>query len=568
MYDEQQTPLHDVQPYQNHGNSYSSMIIVFLLGSCAIAVSVTPLLNDPTDLQFTTNIIVGSQYIGFLNMLLAVFICLGFMWKYKSWICSGIVRSQENRGINSDHLLASNSDVIDTHNTSNSNHSSYQIVLFGVGTIVYQVSRLVTQALQFYEPQQVIGIINSITFIICFSVYIMCLHKYNSAALKNCRMFHYSIAFLIGATVWSWILVTARPLWALSLDTDNTTTTSPGKTTCPSAEHTSMHPLNWTPAIVFDLMTIFLQPFYVEFLSITIECLINLWQSMRPHADTLSHVEMDEPSSNQTIQVDMKEDYRTIVDAEAAHSTADLTPAGGWSRRRRFHKCIFATLALIAVIIYCVMFVILIMGPFSGLFTIDLPLTTQNILMKCIQTAGHVVLIILFWTSLYWIQNSSENIRKGKLLTTEGYVLLLTTNVVFVYTLLKFIAAFKFPAELSIFFILFELIGIIRCWFQTQLIITAHYVHRSLQKLPKIVEYTLILIVAINLIEWAWISIMHKWIEDDVILDAYDPILVAAFGEVTATKVHLILDPLREVYAFHSAKVAFEVQKVKQIDRD
>ena len=49
---------------------------------------------------------------------------------------------------------------------------------------------------------------------------------------------------------------------------------------------------------------------------------------------------------------------------------------------------------------------------------------------------------------------------------------------------------------------------------------------------------------------------MHKWIEYDVILDVYDPILVTVFGEVTVKKTHLILHPLREVCAFHSAKLS------------
>ncbi len=543
---EQPTPLCDVLPYQNHGNAYPSLILVFLLGSCGIAISLIPLLSLPTDLQFTTNIILAFQYSGLFYMLLVIAISLLFICKYQQWACDGTIRNQTGSNLHHVQLLPEfHSESRDLSDTNRS--SSLQIVVFGIGSILNLITHIIIEAMKY--SLKTVEIINSSVMLLCCCVYIVFLNKYKGVTLKTSQLFQYSIAFIIGAEICAWVFFAVEPLWIISM----------GNATHPVSN-------NSTGMIIVEITEIFLQPFLLEFLSISVAYHFSLWHRLRGNKPTDYMYERYGTESNHSTRVVTHQDYRTIIDDTENQSINDIREGTVCSR---ILKCIIAILSTVTALFYFVTFIILIMGPFSGLFKISLPLATQNVMMKCIQTAVNVLLIIFGLLSLKKLQTSSENIMKVKQFTTEGFILLFTTSAVFVYTLLKFFAAFESSGSLdqTIFFIGFEIGCIIRYWFQTQMIITAHYVRRSAQKLPKIVEFTLIYVIAINLIEWTWIAIMHRWVEDEVALGVYDPILVAAFGEVTAKKTHLILDPFRVVHAFHSAAVAYRVQKVTQISR-
>ena len=45
-------------------------------------------------------------------------------------------------------------------------------------------------------------------------MYIITINRYFGASLKNEEMIQYGIAFMIGTSIWSWIIITVYPLYA------------------------------------------------------------------------------------------------------------------------------------------------------------------------------------------------------------------------------------------------------------------------------------------------------------------------------------------------------------------
>ncbi|XP_072050845.1 uncharacterized protein [Amphiura filiformis] len=533
-YHGRQTSLIELQPYKNHGNSFPGSILAFLLGSCGVAIALAPLV---THNQLKIPFIKGSYYFGYVYMFLAIVICLGYIWKHRSWTADGTITHHQHIRSNSHVQLLSQPSHSEVHHSS-----SFQIALFGVGSILYIVCNLLQLA---FEQEDVlihqIQLIDRCILLVCCIVYIIFLRKYTGATLKYSPWFHYSIAFIIGGDVCAWIFVTVRPLWKLSLDS------SPSFVSNNSTTH------KFDLEMILEITGTFLQPFFVEFFTISLSCLLSLWHTMRQDTSPL----LCDRNSNQASEImDEHQDYGAILDAETTYITAHLRQAQD-SRRHRFHKRIVVALSIFMGISFCVAGITFILGPFTEN---DIKKTTRNLLLRCILIVVFLPLVASTLASLRKLQNSTENIAKINQFTTEGYVLLLTATVQFTYLILQLIASIQTN---DILYIIYTPLSLMRMCMQTQLILAAHYVHRSAHKLPKLVEFTLIYVIALNLVEWLAVSFMHKWMEDNDTLDVYSPVFVAACGEVNTKIIHLVFDPLKEVYLFHSAVVAFEAQKVK-----
>ena len=81
---------------------------------------------------------------------------------------------------------------------------------------------------------------------------------------------------MIGVDAWMWIFITVEPLWTLSIDNSSMSEHS----------HTAFH-LNSTTVI--QIAESILQPFFIEFLSISAGCVLSLWFTMRD--DPRLHIE-------------------------------------------------------------------------------------------------------------------------------------------------------------------------------------------------------------------------------------------------------------------------------------
>ena len=153
---------------------------------------------------------------------------------------------------------------------------------------------------------------------------------------------------------------------------------------------------------------------------------------------------------------------------------------------------------------------------------------------------------------------------KIKQLTGSDNLLLFTTAVHFSYYCLRFIAAVgvlivkpKTSKLLLIYYMLFTIYSVAGKWTQTQVIITAHYIHRSGQKLPKVVEHKLIYIFVLSIAMWLDLSTEHGWIEDETDLSSYAPEFVTSYGNFNTKVILLAFDPVIILSYFHAAVATY-----------
>ena len=539
---ESQVLLQQLQPYAKHGNTYTGSIFTFLLGSCGVALAIAPLLTED---QLKDDLIVtASYYFGFTYILLFIVICLVFVWKHKGWVNDGIVTQRQQRIIRSNshlqQLLQPSHELRSQTQLEESQNLSFQIMLFGIGSILYQSVGFLQEA---YKPEDTkIKLVDRSLLLLSCIVYIVFLRIYSDSILKYRQFFQFSVAFITGGVVCIWVILTVRPLWNL----DSTAT------------HNATR-LEFDLDTVIDVSATFLQPFFIEFLSISLGCLACLWQSMRD--STLSNLDnstYDQQSYEN--EREQRQDYGTSLDAEN-QSTTSVTQRSFWSHK--LQKRVFIILSVVmgfAYIAVGIAFVFLNTG------------TNQSVAshMHIIARGSFILIympgVIFALVSLKKLQSSTDNIPKIKQFTTVDYILLLTTGVQFIYNILELIAAvislYHIEGVVDIFYMFFHPLKLSRIWLQTQFILTAHYVHRSTHRLPKIAEFTLVYLIGLNLAEWLSVSFMLKWSEENL-LASYVPVLLSAFGSVNTKIIILVFDPLKEMYLFHSAVVAYEAQKMK-----
>ena len=133
-----------LEPYSNHGHSYRATILAYAITGCGIACSLAPILMNSTPELKSQMIQITQCLTGIVNGLLSM-IALLFIWKHKSMILeSSLVLSYSHRSYS--NLNSSPVDQVDpNHNAQHQQGhlSSFQIVLFGAGSVVYCIIHLI-----------------------------------------------------------------------------------------------------------------------------------------------------------------------------------------------------------------------------------------------------------------------------------------------------------------------------------------------------------------------------------------------------------------------------------------
>ena len=392
----------------------------------------------------------------------------------------------------------------------------------------------------------------------CIILAIIFLRRYEGVALKSCRFFQYSIALMIGADAWVWICITVKPLWTFSI---HSTLNGSSNTSEYSDTATSFH-LNSTNEIM-EIVETFLQPFFVEFLSISAGCVINLWFTMTD--DPRLHIEYEQQFNRETRIDEQNEDlpdYRALLDQSESEDSLSQSKNDTTSRRHRYLKYIVITASVFIGTGYWAASEILPFGPFSFIAEEHLSDTTRSVLEKIIIGLVYLPLVVMNLICLHILQKSSDGIPQIKHFTTSDLLLLTTSAAYFFYFILRSIANINIVIDdwkpECMLYLVINIGSIVHIWVQTQFIMTAHYVHRSVRRLPKTTEFTLIYVAAINLAEWLGLAVVHKWIENDPALAVFNPELVKSFGNLNTAILLLILNPIMEMYRFHSVVVAYE----------
>ena len=481
---------------------------------------------------------------------------LYFIVKHKSFIEDGRVEFPQGRisdiNDNSTNNFPASQDGRSYHSPS------FHIIFFGIVSIIYIISYLVTVIMEHETDVKTAKIVDNSVAVGCIILVIIFLCRYEGASLKSCRFFQYSIALMIGADAWVWICITVKPLWTFSI---HNASNGPLNISGHSDTGTSFH-LNSTIAIV-EMVETFLQPFFVEFLSISAGCALSLWFTMRD--DPRSHTEYDHQFNRETRINEQNEDlpdYGALFDQSESENSLLQGRCDTTSRSHKYLKYIVIAASVFIGTGYWAASEILEIGPLTFILEKHLSEATRSVLTKIITGLVYLPLVVMNFISIHKVQRSSDDIPQMKHFTTSDLLLLITSAGYFVYFILRSIANINiFINDREPEYILYLVISagtLVHIWAQTQFIMTSHYVHRSVKRLPKTAEITLIYVAAINLVEWLCLAVSHKWIESDPTLDVFNPELVASFGNYNTAIILLILNPIMEMYRFHSVVVAYE----------
>ena len=135
---------------------------------------------------------------------------MSFILKRQQWTSKGLVESQTNRLARSNSLTEGECNI-----QSQPEHSSmFQMKLFGFFSILYIISEFVL-AVSVYEEAQLFVANYSIGLVCCLT-YLTFVRMYKGVYLKNRTAFNYSIAIMIGALMWVWIVQLISPLWGFA----------------------------------------------------------------------------------------------------------------------------------------------------------------------------------------------------------------------------------------------------------------------------------------------------------------------------------------------------------------
>ena len=482
---------------------------------------------------------------------------LWFIVRRNYWIRNGYVKLQPKEV---KHRGKSNT------GGNQSRHSSSLHITFGLGSLLVYICRLLKFSLmsRSYDEDTVIDAINNGIYILCFVVFFFFLRLYENTSLKNCALYHFAIAITISVEVCVWTIITVSPLWTMR-----------------STGNSSSVILNNSVTYkVLETVEGFFDPFFIEYLMMSMGIMFNLWKSMR-FPLTRVHRDVEESPCSQCGQEnDLKlslpygrliatDDSPLITEDLGIHEDNDSVDNQDVHFSRSVHgygrRCCKLTIAmsvyLVASLGYFSAGLLLVHGP-SGIISDSLGKSTRIILYKVIQVCVYTPLLFSNIIVLYNIHKSSKTVGVSSSLVAGDHLLLCSAGLNFSCFLMRTIAAtYGLNSNLDYFIVLMvmSILSIIQMWLQTQLLLTVHYLTRSGNKLSKLAKHCLKYLAFINISEWLQVSLTHEWIKMDLTTVNFTPDFSVICNETTQRVLVLVLSPFLVIYRFHSAVLALEI---------
>ncbi len=501
--------------------SVTPLILTFYLGSCGVAFSIAILLfSSSADYHlYRDNIIEAVYYWMTLYAIALLFLCFWLSWKQKELIAKGLV----------------------TFPGGLTDSSSFQITMFGVGNICYLIAHIVNKATgddHVTDSSQIVNSVSLLTFYISFIIF---LRLYQGASLKSCKLFQYTVALLIGLQVSVWALVTIGPFWTIGGDVSVNITNPNNSANC-------------TLPLVLRISESFLGPFYVEFLTISIGCLLQMWKTMSEVTNSYeSQVLMEDTTS-----FIGNHDYGSIL-IDTEYETA----LRGYAWLVGKYKTSFVVgLSVVTALAYVVFYIMLPPVAIIDVFADVGPVATANMLVT-FTLVVYLPLFVMMVASLYHIKKI-EDISK-KILSSGDYLLLILNAALFVYQLLRlftlfgtFIVGGHPPLSTFVYLLSFWVFITVWSWVQTQFILTIKTLVCSRKPIPTISKFTLIYLVTINTASWMCVAIFSYAVEHGVDIAYKCPECVLSWGHIQTKIVFFMFYPAFGLYHFHSAVVAYK----------
>ena len=512
------------------------MLAIFI-GSCGIAISFIPILlsTSQTHRHLRESTIYAAHYIEGGCAMCMVCLCL---WPILS----------KKDLIRKEYVWFPCSSTWKSFQGINTRTPRLQIIIFGLGGVAFVFCTIIEKALQC----QVLRAINNCGLLLYLISYVIVIYKYNGAYLANKAVFHYGIALLLGTNLWAWILTTVYPFYDLSQNsiTNFSDIINSSHNFYPnSALNKSVN-----VASIIELSATLFQPFLIEFLTISAGCLLALWQTMRYDPNS---VVTNRPVC-QRVQEIIGARYEDILRNDHEEGQQQSTQ-NSVSNNKRSTYFVTALSVLIAGA-YLISAEILSAGPLSYISE-NLKDTIRVSYRKVIQTAVHAPLLFMNIFSLRKLRKDSTVMPIQSSLTSSGYLLLFTTGAHFIYCVWRLAAniiLLGFPQELGVCVNVFYIFSTIAMWIQAQHIMTINYIHRSGQRISRTTKLILIYLIAINLAEWMYLSLSHKWVEQSHDSVALSPEISIFFGHANTKLLIFLSNPILEINLFHSAMMACE----------
>ena len=519
--------------------SFTPLILTFYLGSCGVAVSIAILLfSSSTDFHmYRDHIIEAAYYWMTLYAIVLMFQCFWLSWKQAKLIVKGFVTFPQE--LTDDQMNSR------THRFKTKDSSSFQIKVFGIGNVCYLITHIVKTTTGDDHGPDTSQIVNNVSLLAFYITFIIFLRLYQGASLKSCKLFHYTIALLLGLQVSVWALVTIGPFWTIGRDVSINITNSPSYVSNCTA------PLK----MVLRISESFLQPFYVEFLTISIGCLLQMWKTM--NGDT-NHGEHDFESqvltegSTSFIECDYGS---MLIDTE--YETALSSCA--WLERK-YKTSIVVGLSIVAALVYVVVYIMLPPVAIIDVFGDVGPTVAQNMFV-IFAIVVHSPLFVMMITSLY--HNKISNVSK-KILSSGDYLLLIANAAIFVFHLIRLFTLFGAfivdgnpSLSTFVYLVSFWIFLAMWTWVQTQFILTTKNLVWSKKTISTTAKYTLIYLVTINIATWLCAASFAHAVEHNINLKYKCPECVSSLGYIQTKIVFLIFYPAFGLYHFHSAVVAY-----------
>ena len=507
------------------------MLTIFI-GSSGAALSFIPILLSTSrhTHHLKEQIINVTYYFEGIYALCMMTVCLWLIVKQKDLISRGYVQFPSKRSCESTRSVKTNT-------------SRVHIVVFGIGGTLYLICTVINKTLK----TQIIPSVSFCTLFVCFSLYIVAIYKYYGATLQNKGVFHYGIALMIGANAWSWIIITIYPLYeafswkspAFNISTINEV-----------ERNSSTSSLN-----VLETFEGFLQPFLVEFLSLSAGCLVSLWQTMRPRT-TRPEIQP---------QIPAERDFGDILDSENEREEPDHRQYHTSANRLKYFVLSFSIFVAGG---YFIVLQLLNPGPFSKFADHILDDNTRVKYRQIIAIVVYGPLLVMNIVSLFNLHRDKTAMRVQSQLTSSGYLLLFTSSAQYVYTVWRLAASIGllcFHHRLDVssiaIHIFFAFMVVLHIWSQTQHIMTVNYIHRAGGLVPKMSKLTLIYLIALNLADWMNMSLVHKWVESVKDFTIYVPETSVFLGHFDTKIIILLFYPVFEMQLFHSAMMGCQCFK-------
>ena len=454
-----------------------------------------------------------------------------------------------------------------------------QTVTFGIGAGLWLVCHMINGIVSFCSTDisyaDMIAEIDVTLYLLSIAIQVVFLVHYDGAILPNTSLFHYSIALMIADKVWVWLTVTLGNIGNISIHLkENRLPIYPVSNFSGniSVLHNSSAIASYT---VFDITSTFLQPFFIEFLTISIGVLAHLWNLIGKKHDIRnlqdSHENADNWSQNEGNKDDVcvinSERERLLARNEAGGESPNMEENHRNGVHLKIKKLITGMFVIFIIILAaCYLFSQLTWGAGGALHKLvkHLSFRTQNYLSRAIAMGVFFPVTVMSMVSLFKSYRNNSYWSAG--FSSSDYLLFFATIATFIVFILEFIAATtilsvkvkQYRLDQAIFVSVWAVACIMQAWVQTQLILASQGVCLQGRSISKLTKICLIYTIAVNVAVWLQMAMSRESVTYDVY---FYPVLKACFGEVTTRTLIFLLYPAMELYRFHSAVMSYQILK-------